>query len=142
MPPPRPTALCLLVLLGVALGAAGCAAETEGGPDGSRPAPGSAAAAPTPAGSRTAQTRRLEITVTGGRVDPEPGRIEVSRGATVLLTVTSDVPDELHVHGFGDPEVELVAGRPATLELLADEPGLYEVETHETDLLLTQILVR
>ena len=56
--------------------------------------------------------------------------------------MTSDVPDELHVHGFGDPEVELVAGRPATLELLADEPGLYEVETHETDLLLTQILVR
>lgn len=62
-------------------------------------------------------------------------------GARVVLAVTSDTADELHVHGF-DQSVELKPGRRTTLELTADSPGLFEVELHESGLLLVQLEVR
>jgi heme/copper-type cytochrome/quinol oxidase subunit 2 len=55
--------------------------------------------------------------------------------------VTSDVDDVLHVHGF-DVEEPLEAGHTTTVELTADQPGVFEVETHETELELLQLEVR
>ena len=62
-------------------------------------------------------------------------------GSTVELQITSDVDDEVHVHGF-EVEKPLDAGRATTIELTADEAGLFEVETHETELQLLQLEVR
>ncbi|MGW0063440.1 hypothetical protein ACWDTT_26350 [Streptosporangium sandarakinum] len=83
----------------------------------------------------------VEITVTGGRVTPPPGRVEVTRGQAVRLVVTSDVADEIHVHGF-DLTRRLEPGRPVTLDVVADRTGLFEVETHESGLVLTQLVIR
>jgi hypothetical protein len=83
----------------------------------------------------------VTITIAGGRVTPPPGRVEVRRGQTVHLVVTSDRADEAHVHGY-DIEVPLAAGVPATIEFTADQTGVFEVETHESDLTLIQLLVR
>ncbi|WP_327309515.1 hypothetical protein OG730_32155 [Streptomyces sp. NBC_01298] len=85
--------------------------------------------------------RTVTITVRDGKVSPVPGRVEVTRGERVALRVTSDRADTLHVHGF-DKELALPAGQEATLILTADRTGLFEVETHESDLVLTQLLVR
>lgn len=85
--------------------------------------------------------RTVSITVRDGKVTPAPGRVEVTRGERVALRVTSDRADTLHVHGF-DKELALPAGQEATLILTADRTGLFEVETHESDLVLTQLLVR
>jgi hypothetical protein len=51
------------------------------------------------------------------------------------------VDDVLHVHGF-DVEESLEAGHTTTFELTADQPGVFEVETHETELELLQLEVR
>ncbi|MEU4726902.1 hypothetical protein [Streptomyces sp. NPDC023588] len=85
--------------------------------------------------------RTVTITVREGKVSPAPARTELRRGERVALRVTSDRADTLHVHGY-DKELALPAGQEATLVLTADRPGLFEVETHESDLVLTQLLVR
>lgn len=92
-------------------------------------------------GTPAAQDRSISVSVTGGRVDPPVGRLEVGKGSTIRLTVTSDVPDELHVHGY-DRRATLEAGRPATVEFRADLTGMFEVETHANHLLLVQLVVR
>lgn len=85
--------------------------------------------------------RTVTVTVRDGKVSPAPARTEVRRGERVALRVTSDRADTLHVHGY-DKELALPAGQEATLILTADRTGLFEVETHESGLVLTQLLVR
>ncbi|MEU1491866.1 hypothetical protein ACFYPA_32010 [Streptomyces sp. NPDC005775] len=97
---------------------------------------GATSAAPTPTPGTT-----VEISVHAGKVSPAPGRTEVKKGRTVRLEVRSDRDDTLHVHGY-DKEARLPAGRTVTLTFTADRTGLFEVETHESDLLLTQLVVR
>lgn len=111
-------------------------------------APGSSAghghgeteAAPKPPDQQQAD-RTVTITVRDGKVSPAPARTELRRGERVALRVTSDRADTLHVHGY-DKELALPAGQEATLILTADRTGLFEVETHESNLVLTQLLVR
>jgi hypothetical protein len=83
-----------------------------------------------------------EITITGREVTPAPEQVPLAPGEVLRLVVTSDVPNELHVHGLGDVETELVPGRPTTVELVGTEPGVYEVETHSPQLQLLQVAVR
>ncbi|MEU8625436.1 hypothetical protein [Streptomyces sp. NPDC048669] len=97
------------------------------------------ATAPTPTESAPGTT--LEISIRDGKVSPAPGRAEIKKGETVRLRVRSDHDDNLHVHGY-DKEARLPAGRTVTLTFTADRTGLFEVETHESDLLLTQLVVR
>ncbi len=93
-------------------------------------------AAPSPASGKT-----ITVQIADGKVTPKSGRVAVVRGDKVRLVVTSDVADEVHVHTY-DLELRLKPGAPATLEFTADKTGLFEVETHETSLILFQLLVR
>lgn len=96
-------------------------------------------APPTPRPSETGRT--VTLTITGKAVEPPPSRIELKKGEHLTLRVTGDRADTLHVHGY-DREVPLSPGVPASLSLTADRTGLFEVETHESGLLLTQLVVR
>ncbi|MEX1004640.1 MAG: hypothetical protein WD990_04505 [Acidimicrobiia bacterium] len=62
-------------------------------------------------------------TVTGG------GRLSVPVGETVTLRFTSDVADEIHIHGY-DLYVDLEPGVAAEVSFPADIPGTVEIETH------------
>ncbi|MFJ6796323.1 hypothetical protein [Streptomyces sp. NPDC091268] len=104
----------------------------------SAPPPGDGPAEPPP---HTPADRTVTIAVRAGKVTPAPGRVELKRGERLALHVTSDRADTLHVHGF-DKELALPAGQEATLVLTADRTGLFKVETHDSDLVLTQLLVR
>ncbi|WP_324605342.1 hypothetical protein [Streptomyces sp. NRRL F-2664] len=112
-------------------------ARSEGGGHhhGDSPAP----QPPTPGQEQADRT--VTVTVRDGKVSPPPARTELRRGERVALRVTSDRADTLHVHGY-DKEIALPAGQEATLVLTADRTGLFEVETHESNLVLTQLLVR
>ncbi len=87
------------------------------------------------------QVQLIEVTIADGEVQTASDRVAVPLGRTVRLVVTSDVADEVHVHGF-DIEAALEPGVPTTLEFVADEPGVFEVETHESELLLLQLAVQ
>jgi hypothetical protein len=83
----------------------------------------------------------VNVSVRDGKVVPKPRRVDVKLGGDVRLQVTSDEDDVLHVHGF-EVEEPLEAGRTTTVELTADQPGVFEVETHESELELLQLAVR
>ncbi|NRQ34248.1 hypothetical protein HII36_20675, partial [Nonomuraea sp. NN258] len=83
----------------------------------------------------------VAVRISGGQVTPPPGRVEVGRGDRVRLEVTGDRADTVHVHGF-DLERPLTPGTPAVIEFTADKSGLFEVETHDSGLVLTQLVVR
>jgi len=120
---------------------AGCGDSSEEPTPGARP-PTAAAHSPTSAaGADGAAVRVVEVDVADGQVSTDDDRVEVAAGTAVRLVVTSDVDDELHVHGV-DQTAELIAGQPTAVEFTVDEPGVFEVETHESDLLLLQLLVR
>jgi len=101
------------------------------------PSAGIASGEPNPA----APVVVVNVSVRDGKVTPKPHRVDVKLGANVRLQVTSDDDDVLHVHGY-EVEEPLEAGHTTTVELTADQPGVFEVETHESELLLLQLAVR
>ncbi|WP_167454888.1 hypothetical protein [Micromonospora arborensis] len=122
------------------------AATSAAPPSAATTAPASAASpTPSPTPSASASTpvvdREIVVTIAKRRVFPPTGRITVDKGKLVRITVTSDVADELHVHGY-DLGARLPARTPASVEFRADKTGLFEVETHETGLVLFQLVVR
>jgi hypothetical protein len=67
--------------------------------------------------------------------------VNVSVGQKVRIIVTSDVDNEVHVHG-AEVEKELTAGQPGEIEAVESQPGIYEVELHHPALLLFQLVAR
>ena len=143
--PARPSRFrAALVGLVLAAAVSGCAGTDAGAaPESSSPAPSSSSSAPTTATSTAPVSpagQRIEVTVTGGQVSGDTGRVPVAAGEHVVLVVTSDVADELHVHGY-DLEAELPPGTPATVEFDATIPGVFEVELHDAGTLLLSLQV-
>ncbi|WP_157371440.1 cupredoxin domain-containing protein [Angustibacter sp. Root456] len=136
----------LLALTACSSGTAGASGST-GTASGATSSPsatasGTASSGPSASSTTTAAAdQTVEITIRGKQVTPAPHRVELTSGQTLRLVVTSDHNDELHAHGF-DVERELVAGQPTTVDLTGAPPGLYEVETHEPELRLLQVVVR
>ena len=92
-----------------------------------------------PEPSPTAAANEIDIVVADGGVTT-PIAAEVALGAEVLLRITSDVADEVHVHGY-DLETEVPAGGTAEVRFTADAAGVFEVEFHERGLLLLRLTV-
>jgi plastocyanin len=92
------------------------------------------------AASASATGQRIEVEVAGGQVSGDTGRVPVTAGEQITLVITSDVADEVHVHGY-DLEAELSPGQPAEIAFDATIPGVFEVELHEagTQLLSLQV---
>ncbi|WP_422735111.1 hypothetical protein ACN263_16100 [Micromonospora sp. WMMD729] len=157
VPGSRPTARSAALLvtgLLTALLATGCGQDDDPSVATPSTAPTSAAAPttsaaaaptgdPTPAATPSAPTvdREITVTIAKRRITPPTGRVTVTKGQSVRITVTSDVADELHVHGY-DLGARLPAGTPGSVQFRADKTGLFEVETHETELVLFQLVVR
>jgi hypothetical protein len=141
----RTTCLLLTVLLALA----GCASgeDTTGTTPTATPSADASSTAPkdlassTPTLEQTQQGIEISVSVSDGKVRPKPRRVEVEKDSRVRLLVTTDVDDELHVHGY-DIEEPLEAGRTTTVEFVADQSGVFEVETHESELALLQLEVR
>lgn len=83
---------------------------------------------------------QINVAVKNHKVSPRASVHKVARGKTVRIVVTTDKPDEVHVHGF-NKEVETVAGRPTTIQFTANLTGRFEVETHKSNLQLFQLQV-
>jgi plastocyanin len=147
MPTTRPGRhTAALAIFAVMLVLTACGADDGQGDTAATDTPTNAApsAPPDPPDATTtppASVREIEVVIVDGTVETAEDSVEVAVGEPVRLTVTSDVDDEVHVHGV-DQNAELSAGSPATLEFSLAEPGVYEVETHETSLLLFQLIVR
>lgn len=140
-----------LLLVG-ALALSGCAGSDDSAASPTT-APSDAAASPTPeqlpspsptaeAGSPVApdDAQVISLTYAGGEVTSGMDRVEVPLGTNVRLTITSDVVDEVHVHGY-ELTTAVPAGQAAQLEFLAEQPGVFEVELHDARQVLTRLQV-
>lgn len=96
-----------------------------------------ATAKPSPKTSATptSDAVAINITIDGKQVDPAPSRTKVPVNSKVRLTVSSDVANEIHVHGY-DIYKDVAPGKPAVITFKADQKGLFEVETHESPVLI------
>lgn len=83
----------------------------------------------------------VEAAAAGGTVATGGGRHELALGDVVLVRITSDVADEVHVHGY-DYSIPVSPGVPAELKFRADIAGVFEVELEESKLKLFDLLVR
>ncbi len=86
-----------------------------------------------------AGTSSVEIIVAGGVVDG-PGTLEVDLGTAVVIVVTADVTDEVHLHGY-DVFADVGPSSAAVIEFVADVPGRFEMELEDSRTLLLEIEV-
>ena len=137
-----PRSIAAVSVAACVLLAPACGGDAEpGDPVDTVPSPGaSGSPAQTATTTVTTAAHQIRVSIAAGNVDPAPGRFSVREGDTVRIVVTSDVADELHVHGY-ERTVKLAPGKPTTLEFVADRQGLFDVETHETTLTLFQLQV-
>ena len=84
---------------------------------------------------------QVDVVVVGG--EPQGGivRESVDRDSEVVVTVTSDVADEVHVHGY-DLMADVAPGAPATIRFTADAPGRFEIELENTGVQIAELEVR
>lgn len=134
----RPLAAAAVLCLVGALAACGGASPDPGA------SPSAAVSSAAAGGASTSSAAlTIDITIADGTVTPNAERIDVARGTTVTLHVTSDADDEIHAHTAGDGyELEVRAGQPATGSFVASDVGSFEVESHHLDKVIAILNVR
>ena len=133
-----PSALAITVVLAVS----GCGDDAGG--DDTTAASGTDTTATTGAPGTTdeaaAAPRTVSLRYAGGAVTGGSQRVTVDAGEEVRLEVTSDVDEEVHVHGY-DLVVPVAAGETAAVDVVGDLPGVWEVELHESGDVLAELVV-
>ena len=82
----------------------------------------------------------IEVSVAGGVVTGGVERVEVELGTTVVIRVTSDAREELHVHGY-NLRADVGPEAPVEIAFTADIPGVFEVELEGSGLELIDLQV-
>jgi hypothetical protein len=118
------------VVLGLAL--SGCAGKSASSGPAARSAPAttpvsSAPANPSAAPSGPTADQTIRITYANGQVSGVPTVVKVRHNSTVALVVSSDVADEVHVHGY-DKAADVTKGGTVTIVFTATLQGRFEVE--------------
>ncbi len=80
------------------------------------------------------------VTFENGSVTTESDRVDVAVGDIVEIVVTSDVTEEIHLHGY-DIIADVAAGETATLRFTAEVPGIFEVELEDSGELLVELVI-
>ena len=145
------TTVLVLMLLLTGFAAAACGGDDVPGSPAQRPSNGGASS-PDEDRSPEASPEKspddeseegivVEIEVANGKSSGVDDVVEVPLGETLEIRVTSDVNEEVHVHGY-DRTAELTAGQTTTLRFKADIPGVFEVELEESGKPLFELSVQ
>jgi hypothetical protein len=149
----RRTRTALATTIAAALLLGGCGTdETAGGAD-QDPTP-SATSTPTdeatessPAGDDEESEKPrpqgpfADLTFKGDSVSPNGERVDLGVGQKLTLRIDSDRPGELHVHSTPEQEITFPAGQ-SERPLVIDQPGVVDVEEHDSGRVLLQLEVR
>ena len=84
------------------------------------------------------QPQQIRIVVRGGKPVGGVKDVTVRKNARAVIVITSDVADELHLHGY-NLKRELTPGRTARLPFRATINGTVEAELEERRLPLVRI---
>jgi len=78
--------------------------------------------------------------VKGSSVTGDTGTVAVRLGAPLQISVTSDVAEEVHVHG-ADISKDVEAGGTVVIDVTQKAPGRFEVELERSKRVLTRLQV-
>jgi len=118
-------------------------ADSPSSPSSSASASASSPASQSPSPSEAADAVTIDITISNGQVDPNGKKIDVQRGQTIVLNVTSDQDDEILAHtGDQGYELEVKGGKTTRGELVVSDPGRFEVESHHLEKVIVILNVR
>jgi heme/copper-type cytochrome/quinol oxidase subunit 2 len=84
---------------------------------------------------------QVRIVVRDGLPVGGPRRVTVGRGRRVILNVTSDVSDHVHLHGY-DLMQDVGPGMPARIAFRATRPGTVEAELEDRGVQIARITAR
>jgi hypothetical protein len=79
--------------------------------------------------TKPAQPAAGRIRIEGGEVVGGPRRIEVKKGDRVVIVVSADADDDIHLHGY-DIEKKVSPASPARFSFEATIEGEFEMESH------------
>ena len=102
--------------------------------------PGADDSASAPSNTDAGSSKTIDITLENGEFSPVQ-RVEVEAGQPITLNIDADEAGELHVHANPEQEVSFEAGE-STHRLTVGEPGLVEVESHDSGDVVLQLEVR
>lgn len=102
----------------------------------------SASGTPSTAPAEADEGVAVDITIKGGKVTPQGKRIKVAVGEPVVLTVTTDAADQVHVHSEPEHEYDIAAGDAKSFTFEVETPGQVAVESHELGVTIVQLVVR
>ena len=132
-----------LLSLCLALSACSGSAATPGGATPAGSASGTTSPSAASSSSSNANAVIIDITIANRQVTPSGQKLNLSRGQTVIMHVTSDMDDEIHAHTGGDGyELEVTAGKPATGSFVVSDPGSFEIESHHLEKIIAILNVR
>ena len=84
---------------------------------------------------------RITVSVVNGSPEGGTKRVKVAKGSPVVIEVTSDADQEIHLHGY-DLEQEVGPAKPATFTFDANLAGVFEVEIHSTKRKILELEVK
>jgi hypothetical protein len=140
----RAITVSLLLAAGLTLSACGDDADSTAEPT---PSPTTASSTPSEPPSEAPESEEPEpegtvvvVTIDGDRIEPNGASIEADLDEPVVLAMTSDRAGELHVHSTPEQYVEFRKGSHE-YELTFEQPGVVEVEDHDTGFVIVQLQV-
>ncbi len=107
---------------------------------GTATAPGSSTTGPSAGRAPTLAVHTISVKVRGGKATGDTGKVTVPLGSPVVISVSSDVADEMHVHGY-ERTVKVPAASTASVVFTANKPGTFEVELENPQVPLLQLQV-
>jgi hypothetical protein len=84
---------------------------------------------------------RVQIVVEGGRPVGGVRSVTVAKNRRVVLVVTSDIPEEVHLHGYNVAR-DVGPGEPARIPFRATIVGTVEVEFEHSGVPLARITTK
>lgn len=133
-------------LLATGLGLASCGGDEEATPgtETTEPTTTTTTEPPTTATTTTppqpTQPTQLRVRFVGGAPEGGIARESVDQGDRVVVHVTSDVSDHVHVHGY-DHFADVGPGMPARIRFRATIPGRFVIELEDRHAPIAELTV-
>jgi hypothetical protein len=84
----------------------------------------------------------VDVMIEGGNVTPVNEQLEASIGEPIVIHISSDVADELHVHSSPEHTFKVEAKPNQAFQFTVDVPGKVDVELHTLDKVIATIQVK
>lgn len=91
--------------------------------------------------NKPAEPDFTEIEIEGGQVKGGVKDLSYDKGEEVRLAVDSDIPEEVHVHGY-DITKDLKPGKTTKVDFAADIDGVFEIELEQSATQIAQLTVK